>query len=221
MTHPEFRRHGILTALGERANDVCASAGAPFQIGFHYGGWDFEQLNDPMLLLLQQISPDVIYAPSRVDFHPEHHWVAHSLARLLREAGKLMASAALRVYQLQVPLTPVLSNRIVDCSDVCGAVATAMSAYTTQSVNISRALRMRRYSAKSFGFKEQGEEFWQMSVSSYCRLHADTPDGWDVACFRGMRYRSFSDPLAFGLGLKERRRLAREVEALDGTKREG
>jgi GNAT superfamily N-acetyltransferase len=39
MTHPEYRRQGILTALGQRANEVWARAGSPFQIGFHYGGW--------------------------------------------------------------------------------------------------------------------------------------------------------------------------------------
>lgn len=39
MTHPDYRRQGILTALGRRANEVWKAAGAPFQIGFHYGGW--------------------------------------------------------------------------------------------------------------------------------------------------------------------------------------
>jgi GNAT superfamily N-acetyltransferase len=39
MTHPEYRRQGILTALGRHANEVWARAGSPFQIGFHYGGW--------------------------------------------------------------------------------------------------------------------------------------------------------------------------------------
>ncbi len=39
MTHPDHRRRGILTALGRRANSVWQNAGAPFQIGFHYGGW--------------------------------------------------------------------------------------------------------------------------------------------------------------------------------------
>ena len=39
MTHPAYRRQGILTALGQRANEVWQRAGAPFQIGFHYGGW--------------------------------------------------------------------------------------------------------------------------------------------------------------------------------------
>jgi hypothetical protein len=39
MTRADFRRRGILSALGERANEVWRQAGAPFQIGFHYGGW--------------------------------------------------------------------------------------------------------------------------------------------------------------------------------------
>ncbi len=39
MTHPQYRRQGILTALGRRANEVWARAGSPFQIGFQFGGW--------------------------------------------------------------------------------------------------------------------------------------------------------------------------------------
>jgi hypothetical protein len=39
MTHAGYRRQGILTALGERASAVWREEGAPFQIGFHYGGW--------------------------------------------------------------------------------------------------------------------------------------------------------------------------------------
>jgi predicted N-acetyltransferase YhbS len=39
MTHPDYRRQGILSALGRRANEKWRQAGAPFQIGFHYGGW--------------------------------------------------------------------------------------------------------------------------------------------------------------------------------------
>src|SRR5207244_2923969 len=39
MTRADFRRRGILSALGARANAVWRQAGAPFQIGFHYGGW--------------------------------------------------------------------------------------------------------------------------------------------------------------------------------------
>ena len=38
MTHADFRRQGILTALSERANEVWRDV-SPFQIGFHYGGW--------------------------------------------------------------------------------------------------------------------------------------------------------------------------------------
>jgi GNAT superfamily N-acetyltransferase len=39
VTDADFRRRGILTALATRANEVWQTTGAPFQVGFHYGGW--------------------------------------------------------------------------------------------------------------------------------------------------------------------------------------
>jgi hypothetical protein len=39
MTRSDFRRRGILTSLGRRANEVWDRAGSPFQIGFPLAEW--------------------------------------------------------------------------------------------------------------------------------------------------------------------------------------
>lgn len=39
MTASDYRRQGILTALGTRAHQAWAAAGVPFVFGLHYGGW--------------------------------------------------------------------------------------------------------------------------------------------------------------------------------------
>lgn len=39
MTSVDFRRQGVLTALGTRANQAWAAAGVPFVTGLHFGGW--------------------------------------------------------------------------------------------------------------------------------------------------------------------------------------
>lgn len=39
MTAPDFRRQGVLTALGTAAADVWTNAGVKLVTGLHYGGW--------------------------------------------------------------------------------------------------------------------------------------------------------------------------------------
>ena len=176
-------------------------------IGLPEGGWSCEQLGAPLLNVLRKFPPDIIYAPSRVDFHPEHHKVAHALACLLSSHRTESACAMVRVYQLQVPLTPVLTNLVADCSSVSRESAAALQVYQSQSDNIGRALRMWRYAALCYGVKRNAEEFWQMTADRYCQLHRSSPESWHCAAFRGIRYRSFSDPLTYLSGLNERRRL--------------
>jgi LmbE family N-acetylglucosaminyl deacetylase len=176
-------------------------------LGLSEGSWTYAQLNARLLGLLQEISPVIIYAPSRVDFHPEHHRVAHGLAQLLSGEGGILSNATVRIYQVQVPLTPVLTNLVTDCSSVSFDAATALGVYVSQSANLSRALRLRQYTAQFYGLSRQGEEFWQMPAAHYCRLHDDEPEHWTHACFRGIRYSPFSDPLAYISGLRARYRL--------------
>ncbi len=175
--------------------------------GLIEGAWSFEELLPPLLSLLRQTSPQLIYVPSQVDFHPEHRKVAHGLSLLLSREGVTPAEAAVRVCQLQVPLTPLLTNRVVDCSGVAERIEATLKIYRSQSANLGRALRMRRYAARFYGFRVYAEEFWQMTVTEYCRLHDIPPDRWRAGRFRGIRYRSFSDPLSYVLGWNERRRL--------------
>ena len=184
--------------------------------GLPEGEWTFEQLKDPLLRMLERTGPDVIYAPSRIDFHPEHLRVASGLACALSRAGLVTSSCVTRVIQLQVPLTPVLTNRIVDCSGISAEIVAAASVYRSQAANIGRALRMRRYTAGLYGLREFGEEYWQMPVADYCRLHDGPPQHWHTECFRGIRFRSFSDPLAYCAGIRERRHLRRMAEAPGG-----
>ncbi len=181
--------------------------------GLTEGEWNFEELWPPLLGLLRQTSPQLIYAPSRVDFHPEHRKVAHGMSLLFSREGVKPAEAAVRVCQLQVPLTPLLANQVVDCSGVAGRFEATLKVYRSQSANLGRALRMRRYAARFYGFRKYAEEFWQMPVMEYCRLHDDPPDRWRAGRFRGIRYRSFSDPLSYVLGWIERRRLRMESAA--------
>jgi LmbE family N-acetylglucosaminyl deacetylase len=162
-------------------------------------------LKQSLLTLLAQVQPDVIYAPSRIDFHPEHLKVAHALALALGDSGTARLPAV-RIYQIQVPLTSPICNLVTDVSAVVEQCESVLAAYTSQTGTLQCTFRQRRYGALLHGFAKHAEEFWEVPVSRYIALHGATPQEWP-AVFRGLRNFSLSDPLAYLVGRAERRRL--------------
>jgi LmbE family N-acetylglucosaminyl deacetylase len=176
-------------------------------LGVPEGEWSAEQLQPRLRALIDQFAPDVIYAPSRIDFHPEHHKAACALALALAATA---AAPLVRAYQVQVPLTPILTNLVADLSDVAAECAAALDAYTSQRGSVARTLRQRHYGAAFYGLQRQAEEFWELPADRYTSLHAAPPDRWP-APFRSLRFYPWSDPLAYLYGMGERRRAARLI----------
>lgn len=175
--------------------------------GLPEGEWTAAQFQARCSHLLLDFPPDIVYAPSLIDFHPEHLKVAATLAPLLP------AATLVRVYQLQVPLMPALVNLVADVSAVAGIIAEAGRCYLTQQDNIARSHRSRRYAARFYRCGRQAEPFWQMTAGDYARLHPDPSPTTAASPFRGLRPRAFSDPLAYLVGWSERRKLALSVRS--------
>jgi len=176
-------------------------------LGLPEGEWLVDTLVTRLRLLLEQTRPDIVYAPSRVDFHPEHFAVAHSLALALEAAGAATAAAKVRVYQVQVPLTATLTNLVADVTPVRARCDQVLRAYASQTASVPCAYRLRRYGAVSVAGTEWLESYWQMPAARYIELHRTSPADWP-AVFRGLRTFPLSDPLAWLVGRTERRRLA-------------
>jgi LmbE family N-acetylglucosaminyl deacetylase len=166
--------------------------------------WDWQEAALVPLLrdLVREASPDIVYAPSRVDFHPEHVRVARCLALALAQSD----NPQVRVYQLHVPLTPLLVNLVTPIQTVAPELSAAMRGYATQWGSIERCLRMKRYAGSFYHLSGLAEEFWELDPEAYRRVHAldlAAPDG----AFRGVRARPFTDPLSYVRGIALRRRL--------------
>ncbi len=144
---------------------------------------------------------DIIYAPSCVDFHPEHIKTAIVVARLT-ETGQIV-----RIFELGVPLSQTLVNR---CSDVSGVIAVkkkALAAFKTQSGAIYPLQRMSQYRARYYRLKAV-ELFRELDGADYRKFIAGGDRRQEKSPpFYGVRYRPFSDPLAYWIGQKERRHL--------------
>lgn len=175
-------------------------------LGLPEGAWRPEDLIAALRELLDRLRPDVVYAPSRVDFHFEHEQVARALAAALGQAPS--PAPILRVYALQVPLTPALTNLILPLAAGDGEVRKAVESYHSQVGSLLRCLRHRRYLGRLYGRPGPVEELWEMSAAQYRRLHAETPSRPPPRTFRGLRYYAWSDPLAYLRGRRDRRRLA-------------
>jgi N-acetylglucosamine malate deacetylase 1 len=185
----------------------------PEWLGLPEGAWEVPELQAGLSDVLTRHQPTLIYAPSRVDFHPEHLAVAHALAGALDSTAVARSvQARVRIYQVQVPLTRILTNVIVDVSSVLAQSVAALRAYESQSGPIQCVYRRRRYGALSHRLPGSVEEFWEITADQYAELHR-TPSAEWPGKFRGMRRFAWTDPLAYLQGNAERRRLHRLVAA--------
>ena len=173
-------------------------------MGLPEGSWWEGEAVSPLVGVISSVAPDVIYAPSRVDFHPEHRRVAAALARAL-EGG--LAGAVVRIYEVQVPLTSRLVNQVADISAVASRCRQAMEAYRTQLGSLRRTLRGKRYTGLRYRAGSVSESFWEVSAAEYSALHPPNLQP-PRSVFRGLRALPFSDPLAYLRGREERSRLS-------------
>ena len=176
------------------------------QFGLPKSRWTPPDLQARLTELLARVRPTLIYSTSCVDFHPEHRRVALGLAKTLA-AVRLPTLRALRLYELQVPLTPILANVVVDISGVSAVKERALAEYTTQRASFGWRPRQDRYTRLLYRRGGTGEVFWELAPAAFRRVMAGYPAARPI--FRSVRLRPFSDGPAWLVGLGARRRLKR------------
>jgi LmbE family N-acetylglucosaminyl deacetylase len=176
-------------------------------LGLPEGRWQPVELEQSLVGLIRKFQPLIIYAPSRIDFHPEHLNVAGALSRALALVeAEIRDRIHVRVFQVQVPLGSVLANRVIDISGVVETADAALQEYRSQRGSIEFVYRRRDYDARARGMRGPVEAFWEISARQYIAVHAGDTAGWQGK-FRGFRRFAWTDPLAYLQGQGERRRL--------------
>jgi LmbE family N-acetylglucosaminyl deacetylase len=171
--------------------------------------WDGAALRRQLAEYLASWRPNVIYAPSRIDFHPDHVRVAMALAGVLG-AAPLDPDPLIRVYQIQVRLTPLLTNLICSIASVEKSARAVLRVYQSQLGSLLRVERMKRYAGAWHRVPGLAEPFWELSAAAYARLHRDVRP--EASPFRGLRKLPISDPLCYWKGRAERRRLRQAAQ---------
>jgi LmbE family N-acetylglucosaminyl deacetylase len=178
----------------------AAHACTALDVGLHWlgwpeGAWDLATGVAGLRAALATLRPDVIYAPSWIDFHPEHWRVAHALALSLR-AGDAHPPTLVRVYALQVPLTPFWADRVCEVSWHRKRLRQATQAYASQWHSVARGWRQRRNAARLHGRGRLLEEFRDLTPAEYVACHASAPETWSHG-LRGLRHTPLDDPRVY------------------------
>ena len=199
------RAHGIdglsMRSIREReAKRAAAQMGVPCDwIGLHEGDWSDEEGRDAIRQRLREVAPTIIYAPSNIDYQAEHRRLARTIAALLTDRSGSPKLPEVRIYAVQVPLTPLLVNLVHDVSDLEPSIEAVWRCYATQLESVSRTFRLRRYAARFYGAATQVEGFCALPAELYSALHRRTPTR-----FRALYIRAWLDPLAVMVGAVER-----------------
>jgi LmbE family N-acetylglucosaminyl deacetylase len=173
-------------------------------LGLPEGRWEVSRAVRALQPLLDDAG--VVYAPSCVDYHPAHVGVARLVADLVRP------DQLVRVYELSVPLTPVLADCVAAIGPVAAHKARALAAYETQRLTAAPFARLARYRARLYGL-DGAEVFWQLPGDVYARVMALGDWRGGRSPFRAVRWRPFTDPLSALVGLRERLALRRSAGA--------
>ena len=189
---------------------LLAPSAQVMQLSLPEGRWSEDELRAAFEQVLHSFDPTIIYAPSCVDYHPEHIQVAEALAHTL-SMRKQSSRQAIRVYEVQVPLTPVLANTISDISAVCMLKRMALFQYRTQAESLGTEAgklgwpeRHALYLRLLYRARGNVEVFWEMTAEQYIKIMSRRSK---QAKFRGLRPRPFTDGLAWVVGWRERVRL--------------
>jgi LmbE family N-acetylglucosaminyl deacetylase len=170
------------------------------------GQWQSDDGAGRLRELLLQLQPDIVYAPSCVDYHPEHVRVASALASAFEQVG---FTPIVRIYEVGVPLTRALVNRITGDGGSAADKHTALAAYVSQARTIGAIKRLHDYNRVLYARNEDVELFWEMMASDYVRTVRWMEQNGGGASFHGVRGRAFRDPLCYLVGLATRQQLAR------------
>ncbi len=162
------------------------------------GRWVPEDAVHQLVPLLA--SATLLYVSSCVDFHPEHVGVARVVASLVRPGQRV------RVYEVGVPLTPVLVNLVADIQAVATLKACALAEFRTQRDAVRPLHRMARYRARLYNAPAV-EVFWEMTAEAFANAMVFGDWRGRRCPFRGISPRPLADPLAALVGLRARARL--------------
>jgi LmbE family N-acetylglucosaminyl deacetylase len=193
------------------AQNAIAALGSTelIQLDLPEGEWGDQELVKQLVSIFERAHPTVIYTTSIVDYHPEHMRAAQCL-RVALSRLESRAGITIRLYEVQVPLTPLLANLVADIGRVERQKSQALEAYVTQRNSLGWVRRYSSYQQRLYRAPGLVEVFCEVPAERFVSLHRHT--GGQPGNFRGIHSRPFTDIAAWLVGTRSRLRLRKQIE---------
>lgn len=165
-------------------------------LGLPDGELSTEAAAETLAAVIDSEAPELIYAPSFADGHPDHLASTLGLARCLAAWPEV----PVRLYPVQTPLTPILTNLAVDGGGQRERVLHAVRAHDSQSATLASILRAKSYAASLYGGDGWVDEYWEVPSSALLAIGAAAKP----FAYAGLRERAYLDPVAYLTGWRQR-----------------
>ncbi len=120
--------------------------------------------------LIEEIKPEIIYAPNFLDNHPDHRATAEMLYQTLKNGRNIDPKTLIALYELWTPIFP---NRLINISDVVNikkqAIASHISQLKTREYD-KAILALNQYRAEINGIRGYAEAFFVAQAGIYKKL---------------------------------------------------
>jgi LmbE family N-acetylglucosaminyl deacetylase len=159
---------------------------------------------------MEAFQPDIVYAPSCVDFHPEHIKAGKIAALVLGDLPPGQ-QPIIRAYEMQVPLGLELTNLYATLGTHLAAKHRAINTYRSQRGALDLWRRQAHYLGALYDAHNGAEAFWEMTIEGYQHIMDYANWDWRTTPFRSLSGRPFGDLRAHLAGRQTRlilRRLA-------------
>ncbi len=186
------------------------------QLGLVENRWDQGALEAELRVTLDKLKPHIIYAPSCVDFHPEHIKVGKALAEALVHLGSEQLPI-IRAYEMQAPLGIELVNFYSPLGQYYPEKRRAIAAYKSQKGALDLWERQAKYMGALFGAAGGAEAFWEMTTPGYTSIMRHADWDWQTTPFKGLSGRPFGDFRAHVTGRRVRLSLLRIAKPTDSS----
>jgi LmbE family N-acetylglucosaminyl deacetylase len=190
------------------------------QLGLRENHWHEAELLPELQRALGANRYDIVYAPSCVDFHPEHMKVARALAQTF-PAARTGDQCLLRVYEMQVPLGVELTNVTLPLGRLLPTKEEAIGLYRSQRGALDLWKREARYLGAMYGAGKGAEAYWEMSPSAYARVMQRGTWDWRNTPFSSLSGRPFGDARAHLRGRAARLELLSLTESVTESQAAG
>ncbi|QTN00819.1 hypothetical protein ERJ70_16945 [Sediminibacillus dalangtanensis] len=130
---------------------------------------------------IQRLRPDIIYATTFVDAHPDHVATAEALADALELVDNV--DPVVRLYEINCPFPPTAINCLIDISETMPAKRQAIDVFQSQAIAFDGFLELNRMKAHlaenainaAEGFLQLSSQEFQKMIQAVKKEHYDYP----------------------------------------------